>query len=254
MIRSVVGNVINGSYWSTLLQTDTTASSLVNKKVRFFSLLSTSGIIFLAAVSVVTPLGLYDAISQSNYDDTRFEYAADTTSMGKATPSRDGYRPGRTCGQGNFELNCPGQAAGWEFYLNGTEHWMRNLTTDPYISTVIASNITEIFSSGLSGDRLNAAGAFDIEYRSFIVAADPRPNSTLFADPDRIPINYDQYRPRTRGKFHTFQTYILNEDYETIEGLIVNSKTGGVGFRNHTIPVTPGEGAEVSVFLFNFGI
>jgi len=240
----VVGNVINGSYWSTLLQTDTTASSLVNGKVRFFSLLGTFGIIFLAVVSVVTPLGLYNNLAQTSFEEIEFKYAADPTPMGIGTPPRDGYQFGRTCETTTYFLNCPGQEHGWDFYLNGTERYVQNLTADPYISTLIPSNITKIFSSGQTGDRRTLAGAFDIQYRTFILEADKRPNSTLFTDPSRIPFNYDQYRTRTKGKYHNFQSYILNDQFDAVEGLIVNSKTGGIGFRNHTIPISPGQGAE----------
>lgn len=44
--------------------------------------------------------------------------------------------------------------------------------------------------------------------------------------------------------FKYLQTIILNNKIEAIEGLIIDTVTGGIGFRNHTVPVTSGLGAE----------
>jgi hypothetical protein len=45
------------------------------------------------------------------------------------------------------------------------------------------------------------------------------------------------------GSFNQFDTLFLREDYHIIEGLIVDTKTGSIGFRNHSIPITSQWGA-----------
>jgi hypothetical protein len=39
------------------------------------------------------------------------------------------------------------------------------------------------------------------------------------------------------------QSLILNNDTEAVEGLVVDTKQGGIGFRNHTIPMDFKHGA-----------
>ncbi|PHH91971.1 hypothetical protein CDD83_9534 [Cordyceps sp. RAO-2017] len=46
------------------------------------------------------------------------------------------------------------------------------------------------------------------------------------------------------GKFRNIQSILLNERREIIEGLIVDTVKGGVGFRNHTVPIDLGLGAK----------
>lgn len=101
---------------------------------------------------------------------------------------------------------------------------------------MVPSNITEIFSSGSKGDRNLAAGAFDIEYRSFIQA------SNLTGEDDGP--NIDDGRKRTQAAFRMYESLIIQGQVKIVEGLVVDANVGGIGFRNHTVPVNPGRGSE----------
>lgn len=137
-------------------------------------------------------------------------------------------------------MNCPGQGQGWSFFSNLSGDYVQNTSSQPYISSIIPSNITDIFSSGSTGDRGGVAGAFDIEYRSFIVG-----KSKDNVGPNPGP-NIDQGRKRTQASFRMYTSLVLNDRYDIVEGLIADTKVGGIGFRNHTLPMRPGRGSEWS--------
>lgn len=108
------------------------------------------------------------------------------------------------------------------------------------MSSVVPSNITEIFSSGSKGDRSLVAGAFDIEYRSFVQAS----NETFRSGGPLWGINMDQGRKRTQATFRMYESLILKDQVNVVDGLIVDTKVGGIGFRNHTVPIDPGRGSD----------
>ncbi|OCL00584.1 uncharacterized protein K441DRAFT_719672 [Cenococcum geophilum 1.58] len=221
--RSVVGGYLHGSSWKSILRADTAATSNVSKKVIVLSTLSTLGLILLTGVSIVTPIGLYSTVSRGADAVVDFRYIRDTSPIGLGSSSRENYKADRLCGFLS-PLNCPGQAHG--------------TSEDAYISSVIPQNITDIFSSGSTGDRSYVAGAFDIQYRSYIMAAD-----NMSSAPGGFPVT-DEERKQTQSAFKTYQSFILNDAFDIVEGMIVNSKTGGVGLRNHTVPMDPGKGME----------
>lgn len=45
------------------------------------------------------------------------------------------------------------------------------------------------------------------------------------------------------GTYRQIQTLILDETIKPVEGLIVDAKSGGLGFRNHTVPANSEHGA-----------
>jgi hypothetical protein len=164
--------------------------------------------------------------------------------VGRGTNQRTDYNASRLCGYAQW-INCPGQGHGFSFFSNASGSYRQYEGDDPYISSAIPSNITEIFSSGSQGSRNNVAGAFDIEYRSYVVGRDPTRNST--PRPEDGPSLYiDQGRKRTQGAFHMYESLILNDRIDLVEGLVVDTKVGGIGFRNHTVPSDPGQGSEWS--------
>ncbi|CZR67642.1 uncharacterized protein PAC_17541 [Phialocephala subalpina] len=231
---SIMGGYLHGSSWPTILRTDIVATLNVNKKVIVLSTLSTISLILLIGVSIIAPIGLYSALSIGPSILVDFQYAPDTSPMSLGTPSRDNYNASRLCGFLSPQ-NCPGQAHGWTFWNNDTMGLGKNLTEDAYVSSVVPQNITDIFCSGSVGNRSYVAGALDIQYRSYIVAAE---NVT-----EGYP-TIDDGRKRTQSAFIIYQSLILNDAFDVVEGLIVNSKTGGVGFRNHTLPTDPAKGCS----------
>jgi hypothetical protein len=234
-----MGRLLNGSAWATILRTDAAAATNVSRRVIVFSAISAIGIALLAIVSVTTPLGLSEAINSGSLTNVEFEYAPDLQPMGRGTLSRAEYVACRLCDT-NSDLNCPGQAHGFTTFANASGSYAIGNST-AYISSTIPSNLTEIFGSGSTGDRNTVAGLFDIQYRSYIRMADQNSTLNLTFNP-----NTDQGRLRTVGTFQMYQSLVLDDRYDIVEGLVVNTagNTPGIGFRNHTIPTTPGDGAQ----------
>jgi hypothetical protein len=103
------------------------------------------------------------------------------------------------------------------------------------MNTTIPENITEAFSSATSVMGGTLSGAFDIQYRSWAVAAsDPRP-------PD-----IDRGLPYAIGDYRSFEPLLLRNSTVLVEGLVVDTVKGGLGFRNHSVPVGFPLGAEWS--------
>ncbi|GMG07915.1 unnamed protein product [Aspergillus oryzae] len=111
-VWSVVSRLIHSSYWPTILNSDTAASTGVSRAINACNWLQLGALGLVAITGIVTPLGLYDTIGP---DDTPtnipFRYASDTSAFGKATRSRDGYRSLRVCyadEDPNTDEGCPG--------------------------------------------------------------------------------------------------------------------------------------------------
>lgn len=240
--RSVVGRVLNGSFWPTILRTDTAATANVSKRVVLLSALSTTALISLGLISVITPLGLSENISHTSFKEVEFGYVPDLQPMGKGTPERTDYTFNRFCGT-LYNINCPGQDHGWNFSSNATGSHRQWDDDEAYISSVLPSNITDIFSSGSKGDRNRVAGAFDIQFRSYELTANSGMNSTRNSEKRRR-LNVDQSGRSTRGTLRMYESLILNDHVNVVEGLVVDNKVGGIGFRNHTVPLDPGDGSE----------
>ena len=234
-IRSVFGRLINNSLWPTILGTDSASGKKVDGRVKNLALLSTSTTLLLAIVAAITPLGLYPRTVKQDFDDVVFTYVKDDSPIGRATPSHNDYNVNRVCGN-PLDVSCPGNEDGYTSVRNATtfsvipnEH--AGFRED-WISSEIASNITAVFDSISVNHSSTIAGIFDIHYRSFVNYN----NSTRPAD-DENKRWFDAGRPRTLGRFRYFETFILNNNFDAIEGLIVSTRDEpGIGFRNHTLP------------------
>ncbi|KAJ9654809.1 hypothetical protein H2201_008934 [Coniosporium apollinis] len=239
---SVLGRLLNDSLWPLILGTDTVARRNVSKRVVASSLLATLGMIVLAIVSPITPLGLSTHVGSTSPKPVIFSYVPDTSPMGQATISHADYTNNRLCGA-MLLLNCPGSRAGYDTTRNSTGWYANSSTLDAYMSSTIAPNITEVFTSGTNGDENTVSSVFDIAWRSFIVYG----NATKPAANEKQWI--DHGRSRAQGSFQYSQSFILNNRYEAIEGLIVDTISGAIGFRNHTMPPSSETGFEWSETL-----
>jgi hypothetical protein len=203
--------------------------------VKRLSILSTLATCLLAIATAITPLGLYSRTVKRDNDDVVFTYVKDISPIGRATPSHADYSLNRVCGS-LLDVSCPGNEDGYTFIRNGTTF---SVTPDghdgdraDWISSKIATNITTVFDSISANQSTTIAGIFDIHYRSFV----NHNNSTRPADYENKRW-FDAGRLRTLGRFRYFETFILNDNFDAIEGLIVSTKNNpGIGFRNHTLP------------------
>ena len=109
---------MQSSWWPVILRADSTSSRNVNLRVSILSWLITLSFILLAITSVVTPLGLSDAIKASNSRQVNFQYAPDRSAFGYGTSSCYN-RFSRPCGD-LFLTNCPGTYAGYDAFTNST--------------------------------------------------------------------------------------------------------------------------------------
>ena len=80
--------------------------------------------------------------------------------------------------------------------------------------------LLEIYSSG-TGNDTTISNYFDIQWRRFLTTS----NGNF--------VNGSTY---LIGNFRSMSSVVLDNDTQTLEGLIVDSVNGGIGFRNHTIP------------------
>ncbi|PWW72588.1 hypothetical protein C7212DRAFT_286009 [Tuber magnatum] len=226
---SVVGRSLHASMWPSILSADSAASRGVRKRVIFTSTLSTITLLILAVAGVVTPLGLNEEVTPSFTEPVAFEYLKDTSTFGQGTLSRSGYIFSRLCGWSLWR-NCPGTFAGFTYTANRTGAYLHG-PDGAYIDTNVPQNITEIFKSGTSGRGNLISGPFDVQHRLFTNVKDSDFGNNASK---KVPMN--QGNAHTRGVAATLRSVILDDNFVLVEGLIVDAKNGGVGFRNHSAP------------------
>jgi hypothetical protein len=161
-----------------------------------------------------------------------FSYVHDDSDIGRATAASGLYKPSRRCGFW-IDINCPGSYGGYITFSNKTGYYADVAPgfKDPYVDTSVASNITNAFTSATSDEGNTVASIFDIHYRSYYNYG----NKTVPSEKSNQQW-FDQGRPRTIGVTRFFDSMIMDNKLEAIEGLIVDTTNGGVGFRNHTLP------------------
>lgn len=189
----------------------------------------------LLVAGVVTPLGLSEGIRSSPLNNPRFEYAPDISWFGHGSAPRGEYTISRLCGSRLLQ-SCPGQTStnGLRTFRNDTTWAVDTANGTGWIDSRIPRNITEIFTSADELYGSGVANAFDIQYRSFEIT---RHN-------DSTTRNIDNGQPVTAGISRFLGSLLLNNRYDIVEGLIVDTKKGGVGFRNHTVPIHTSLGAS----------
>ncbi|KAG0633515.1 hypothetical protein HOY80DRAFT_1104910 [Tuber brumale] len=225
---SVVGRSLQASMWPSILSADTAARSGVRKRVIFITTLSTITVIILAIAGVVTPLGLNEEATPSPTKPIPFEYLRDTSGFGQGTQSRSGYVFSRVCGW--IAVDCPETSSGYTYFTNETGKYT-NTPSNASLDTNIPHNISEIFKSGTNGHGNIISGPFDVQHRLFRNVKDSDAGRKYN---NSIPINWG--KAHTQGVSTLLRSLILDDSFLLVEGLIVDSKNGGVGFRNHSAP------------------
>ncbi|KIW15425.1 hypothetical protein PV08_05471 [Exophiala spinifera] len=242
---TVTGRFLNGSWWPSILRTDGAATSKVSKRVVFLSTLSTLGLLLLAIAAVVTPLGLYSKVAATSTQSGVFASAQDTSPIGQTTLSRDDYNTSRMCGFFTW-MSCPGQDHGFYITQNISGSYINWDSDDAYISSVIPSNLSAIFSSGRDGDRSTVATPFDLEYRSYTLERDEKKQDSVLLNSTGFEPKVDLYEKRCVGDIQYGDMIVLANDFVVRDGIVADMKNGGLGFRNHTIPLDAHSGAEWS--------
>ena len=196
------------------------ATSGVPKRVTALTWLITLASFLIAIASIMTPLGLYEAVVAAGVSRESFAYVRDPGPFGFATPDRSVLGLTRRCGSLNPKL-CPGS----KFPLIQTGNDSIGSIDLPWgYDGRIPRERYDYFASGLNHDSDTIAGIWDIEWRSY----------DYKEDKSEIPMNNGS-RYMT-GRYQIFQVTALDEDATIVEGLIVDPSNTGIGFRNHTLP------------------
>lgn len=179
-----------------------------------------------ALAGVITPLGLGEELRPASETSASFEYAKDTSPFLSGTSPRGLFPLSRKCWYGEQFRGAPGACpyTGDQVDVSGDDQGF-NLSNSK-LTTDIPSIIREIFGSGTAGKPTTVSNFFDIEWRQY--------TSTVDED-------YNSGKPFGIGQYRQLESLILEDKHLLVEGLIVDAKVGGLGFRNHTVPaVTQG--------------
>lgn len=218
------------SIWPTLLRTDSASSG---GRARTIIRVACKAIPLLALISaitgVVTPLGLGEEPTALAPRTATFEYVKDDSVYSLGTSPRGKHALSRLCngehmGRSAIVGTCP-YSNTEVVYVDSPNHSGFRVEIPNGYNTSVPHEPREIFSSGTSGSTVS--NFFDIEWRQVTRQTSPTLNETELAV----------------GMFRPLDTLILQDKYRLVEGLIIDAKAGGIGFRNHTIPVVLGRGA-----------
>ncbi|KAK6535729.1 hypothetical protein TWF694_002178 [Orbilia ellipsospora] len=221
---SVIGRFLHSSFWPYLLRADSAATVGVSKIVLSVHRLSALTATLVSVAAIVTPLGLYEAVSPARRPITSepFHYIPDKSPMGLGTPPRGNNTWSRICSAGFYPVTCPNSPGNLTTteYPNGTV-----LIQGDWYDSHIPQDVIDVFQSGLKTMSASVSSIFDIQWRFTTQQA-------VNDYHDTIPI--DNGTAYTVSSFQQITSYILSDAIMPIEGLIVDMKSGGIGFLNHS--------------------
>lgn len=177
--------------------------------------------LLITVAGIVTPLGLYQVLVAGPVTQAPFDNLVDNSSFGYGTPPRSSLPFSRICGI-QFSAGGPIPCPFSDTISIVTAFPNETINYDyPYgYDTGIPENIKTIYSSGTQ-NRTTVSNYFDIQWRRYMTTS-----SGLYN-------NGSQY---VVSAFRNMESLILNNARHGVEGLIVDSVSGGVGLRNHTFP------------------
>ena len=180
----------------------------------------------ISIAAVVTPLGLYQTLEPGKTTQASFKYVIDLSSYGYGTPPRNNASFSRICVD---EVGGDGPLAGLVprpcpftdtvsivTYRPSGINWTYPYSYDLSVPQVIM----DTYSSGASNNT-TISNYFDIQWRQYL--------STNYTD-------YNNNSIYTIGSFQNMESVLLHDTYEPLEGLVVDTVKGSIGFRNHTFP------------------
>ncbi|KAM0269840.1 hypothetical protein ACHAQH_009634 [Verticillium albo-atrum] len=220
---TVASASLQTSLWPTILRTDSHGNG---GRVRTTIKIAVKSMPTLALITtiagVVTPLGLREEFALLAERGATFSYIKDDSPYGMATSPRGVLDFTRLCSQGpggpmSGPRACP--------YSDSVVEWKENSTgiyyniPDTY-NTSVPSILREVYSSGTQ-DGSTVSNFFDIEWRRLTT----KRNELT-----------DGFKPYAVGNYKQLDSFILDNEFKVMEGLVVDARMGGIGFRNHTIP------------------
>jgi hypothetical protein len=195
----------------------------------FISFFKKFMLMLLAVTAIVTPLGLHEGIvADPAKENVAFHYVRDTTPMGYGTSPRIETSWSRVCGAFDV-LPCVNDDNEASTSRNSTTIQV-NFTKNWYDSR-ISQQVVDVFQSGVPDLGATFSGPFDIQFRSYVESVVDDLNRTMSSGP-----LIDNGTVRTVGIYQPLSSLVLSDDLLAVEGLIVDMKNGGIGFRNHSAP------------------
>ncbi|KAH8585295.1 hypothetical protein B0O99DRAFT_749133 [Bisporella sp. PMI_857] len=223
---TVAGRLFQKSYWPWILRDDSFYNNGVPKRILFLSRLTMLLGVLISIAAVITPLGLYQTLGHGKITQASFKYINDPSPYGYATPPRGNATFSRVCINELNSVTDTSNLVPRPCPFTDTEEIVVWLPTGvnytyPYSYDLnIPQVITDIYSSGTRDDT-TVSNYFDIQWRQYLMA-----NNT----------DYNNNSLYTVGTFRKMESLLLHNTYEPIEGLVVDTVKGSIGFRNHTVP------------------
>lgn len=214
--RTVVVRQIQTSTWPTILRTDATARQNVDKR----ALLLSYGQVGFAALtvlsSIITPLGLHETNKFADQSNVAFKYVPDLSGFGNNTMTRPRMPLSRDCHIETYF--CPGAIAPGSEYHQASY----NTSANPKhtATTQIPNNTTSMFTSATNGTSI--ASIFDIQFRTW---------------ENHTSAYFNKGQPYPRGIVQYLTSLLPTNDVELLEGIVADMRSGGIGFRNHSVPM-----------------
>ncbi|KAL5360297.1 hypothetical protein BJX96DRAFT_165054 [Aspergillus floccosus] len=210
-----LGRFLQSSLWPGILGTSTAASDGVQGRVFYTQWIQTAVLAVLSIASICTPLGLRDTVELSAGQTAhQFGYIVDSSPFGAGTPLRSTAPFTRSCG----DQACPGQSFTQTCHQEGLLQYC-NYTS---YESRMPGDLLKLFNDGASAFSPTVSSIFDMQYRNYINGTVRNSKLGWYAMPT--------YR-------HISMLLLEGEGIRVVEGLIVDEKQRGIGFRNHTAPV-----------------
>ncbi|KAK4096168.1 hypothetical protein N658DRAFT_459157 [Parathielavia hyrcaniae] len=221
---TVASKILQSSHWTTLLRTDAARGHAVRTPIYLASLAIPFATVLTAVAGVVTPLGLYEETVLGGREVGNFSYVGDTSAFFYGTSPRDGYNFSRVCTYRREYAPCP--------LTNDTLVFSRNSTTANWnypqgLTTDIPPALRDMYSSGTHGIGTTVSNFFDIGWRQLTIKI------------DSFGVLNNGSSEYSVSMFRHLDSVALDDSIMLVEGLVVDTRTGGVGFRNHTVPQPP---------------
>ncbi|KAF2868844.1 hypothetical protein BDV95DRAFT_500206 [Massariosphaeria phaeospora] len=228
---TVAARALQSSFWPEVLRTDVVRSSGVRRPVLLTTYIGPTVAVLCAIAGIVTPLGLYDALEPSSgRRNVSFAYIKDGSPFGVATQPRSNLPFSRTCSQGHgIGIQGPAPCP----YSDNTVVLSWNGSTYTYdmpngYNTTVPNIVREIYSSGTHNTKSTVSNYFDIEWRRYVLWSD----------------NHKQNRSTIMvSAYRSISSHVTEDTQIAVEGLVLDYKNAGIGFRNHTLPVGLKHGA-----------
>ncbi|KAG7287153.1 hypothetical protein NEMBOFW57_006658 [Staphylotrichum longicolle] len=209
---SVLGRALQSSPWPSVLQTDAAARHGVLRRVSNGLLLQTAIVLLVSVAAIVTPLGLYQAVEPGGQQLEAFQFLRDDSSFGFGTPDRMAGPFSRSCGNNP----CPGS---WKNETCVQQGLLERCTVA--YGRVIPDDWRTTLRKGASAVGRSVSSIFDVQWRSQVNATDGLGSLGWYL----------------KSGYRQMGILILDPTIQLVDGLIVDAQNGGIGFRNHTVPL-----------------